>query len=288
MKKSLLLIGILMNVIAVGQNPVLNASFESWTLGEPDDWTTNNAPGFRVPIQQNNTGHTGNYALSGFVTQIGINTAYPPILSSTDMSGNPHPVSFAYTNMSFYYKLNLTGTGEFFNAGVVISDPAQQGIGGGVYQLYNAANTNTFTLANVPISYIPGGIPAGATITFAISDTLSGLGLQIGSYFRLDDVSLNFASGIDEAGNTDALLSPYPNPSHSIINLPFNLEGGNDYSLIIYDLSGKEVDRVNYSSMPKGAYKEVIDVSDFEAGAFFAVLKEGNILLGTKLFNVLK
>ena len=244
MKKSLLLIGIFISAMAIAQNAVLNPSFENWTLGEPDEWTTNNAPGFSVPIQQNNTGHTGNYAVSGFVTQIGVNTPFPPILNSTDIAGNPHPVAMAYTNMSFYYKLNLTGSGEFFNAGVVISDVSQSGIGGGVQQFFSTANTNTFALANVPISYIPGGTPAGAIITFTISDTLSGAGLQIGSYFRLDDVSLNFASGIQESQNGNGILKPFPNPAVNFINIPFSIEGGQDYSLCIYDLSGKEIEKI--------------------------------------------
>lgn len=288
MKKSLLLIGIFISAMAIAQNPVLNPSFENWTLGEPDEWTTNNAPGFSVPIQQNNTGHTGNYAVSGFVTQIGVNTPFPPILNSTDIAGNPHPVAMAYTNMSFYYKLNLTGSGEFFNAGVVISDVSQSGIGGGVQQFFSTANTNTFTLANVPISYIPGGTPAGAIITFTISDTLSGAGLQIGSYFRLDDVSLNFASGIQDNQNGSFILSPYPNPAVNFINIPFSIEGGKNYALCIYDISGKEISKLDYLNMPKGSYKEIVDISIYESGTYFASLKEDNRIVGSTSFTVLK
>lgn len=286
MKKSLLLIGMLMSSLVFGQNPVLNASFESWTLGEPDEWTTNNAPGFTVPIQQSNNGHTGNSAANGFVTQIGVNTPFPPILNSTDMAGNPHPVTMSYTNMSFFYKLNLTGSGEYFNAGVVIADVSQSGIGAGVQQFFSNANTSLYTQANIPISYIPGGVPAGAIITFTISDTLSGSGLQIGSNFRVDDVNLNFAAAINENTRTNAILAPYPNPAVNYINVPFTIDGGKNYSLYIYDMAGKEIRNVSFTKLPKGTYKEVVDISGFEAGTYIGTLKEDNLIIGTTTFSV--
>ncbi len=279
--------GLLISSLSYAQNPVLNPSFENWTLGEPDDWSTNNATGFTMPIQQSTNGHSGSFAVNGFVTQVGINTPFPPYLVSSDAGGNPHPISLSYTNLSFYYKLDLTGTGEFFNAGVVISDAQQSGIGGGSLEFFSNSNTNTYTLANVPITYVPGSVPAGAIISFVIGDTTStSTGLQVGSNFRLDDVSLNFVSGVSGNEVSNSLRAPYPCPATDYINIPFSLDDDEYTELFIYNVQGLEINRYGLAGLSKGSYKEVIDISDLAPGIYSVCLKTNGIQKGFTTFIV--
>ncbi|HNQ00565.1 MAG TPA: hypothetical protein PKK99_15995, partial [Bacteroidia bacterium] len=68
MMKNLLLLGCILFIqIAVAQNPVLNNSFESWSLGEPDNWLTNNMLSSVPLLTQENGGYTGVSAIKGEV-----------------------------------------------------------------------------------------------------------------------------------------------------------------------------------------------------------------------------
>lgn len=284
MKKILLVIAVLLSTAAVAQNPILNPSFENWTAGSPDDWSTNNIPG-SSPIQVNSGAHTGMSAVRGFVIQLTPTIAFPPLLTSLDANGDPHPVSQNFTNLTFYYKLSLNNPAEAFQASVAMSDAQGNGVGGGVVLYGLNDNTSTYVQANVPIGYIPGNIAAGANIVFSISDTTSsGTGLQVGSHFTVDDVALVFGSGFADNSGGNALQKAYPNPAINEINIPFVVKEKAVCTLLVLDMLGREVKTIDLGVLPGGSYKEVLELSSMEAGVYSCSLRASGKVIGTNSF----
>ncbi|MEZ4960386.1 MAG: hypothetical protein R2830_11265 [Saprospiraceae bacterium] len=55
-----------LGTLCFGQNPVPNASFENWTVIDPDHWHTSNSPGGNNSnVSQVSPGYAGEYALKG-------------------------------------------------------------------------------------------------------------------------------------------------------------------------------------------------------------------------------
>lgn len=270
MRTTITLFGVLLASLASAQNPVLNPGFESWTTdGEPTDWNTNNDMFLGVTIAPEGSGHGGNNAAHGEVVfgEVGLN---PPYLVSALDNGDPHPISQSYTNLSFYYKLDLVSEVgiENFVAGVVLEDGSGNGVAGGSLPLSSSANTSTYTLANVPINYF-GTAPVGATITFVIV----GPDIAQGSYYIIDDVSLNFQpTGIAEDLRTDVLDVPYPSPAIHEVNLPFKLAAASTVCLAISDAQGRTVQTRDLGKLGQGSYKEVLDVSAWAPGMYTCTL----------------
>jgi hypothetical protein len=270
MKTAITLVALVFTAVAFGQNPVLNPGFESWTPeGEPTDWNTNNDMFMGVTISPEGSGYGGSDAVHGEVVfgEAGLNTPY--LVSALD-NGDPHPISQSYTNLSFYYKLELVSDVgvEVFTAGVVLQDAAGNGIAGGSVSLNSSANTSTYTLANVPINYF-GAAPVGATITFLIV----GPGIAQGSHYVVDDVSLNFLStGIGETEAADVLSVPYPSPTIDAVNLPFTLASASEVSMVITDAQGRMVEIRDLGALGQGSYKEVLAVAAWAPGIYTCTL----------------
>lgn len=268
MKTFLLICSLLIALAGFSQNPVPNSGFENWTNNEPDNWLTLNIPGVAVSCQQTNISQSGSSALKGIVVPLSGSLLWPPYVVSTNESGDPFPVDQSYSNLSFYYQLDLKGTAEFFEATVAIADASDNGIGGGNAEFFSNANTGVFTLANVPITYI-AGMPAGAYIAFAIYDTLDGTGVEGGSYYIVDEVSLNFFSSIEEINNSDSFNLPYPNPATNLVNIPFVLKDNSQVSIKIYDVLGRKISDTDHGTLQAGSYKEVKNVSSWMPGIYY-------------------
>lgn len=268
MKTLLLICSLLIAVAGFSQNPVPNSGFENWTNNEPDNWLTLNIPGVAVSCQQTNISQSGSSALKGIVVPMAGGFLWPPYVVSTNQAGDPFPVDQSYSNLSFYYQLDLKGNAEFFEATVAIADGSDNGIAGGNAEFFSNANTGVFTLANVPITYISGN-PAGAYIAFAIYDTLDGAGVEGGSYYIVDEVSLNFFSNIEEVSSSVTINLPYPNPASSQINIPFVLKDQSQVSMKIYDVLGRKVSDTDYGTLQAGSYKEVMNVSSWMPGIYY-------------------
>lgn len=268
MKTLLLICSLLIAVAGFSQNPVPNSGFENWTNNEPDNWLTLNIPGVAVSCQQTNISQSGSSALKGIVVPMAGGFLWPPYVVSTNQAGDPFPVDQSYSNLSFYYQLDLKGNAEFFEATVAIADGSDNGIAGGNAEFFSNTNTGVFTLANVPITYISGN-PAGAYIAFAIYDTLDGAGVEGGSYYIVDEVSLNFFSNIEEVYSSVTINLPYPNPASSQINIPFVLRDQSQVSMKIYDVLGRKVSDTDYGTLQAGSYKEVMNVSSWMPGIYY-------------------
>ncbi len=271
MKKLFIICCFFISSLSLAQNPVLNPGFENWSNNEPDNWLTLNVQGVAVPCQKTDDSHSGNYAMKGEMVPFTGGLLWTPYLVSTNSSGDPFPVNQLFSELSFYYQLDLKGVGEFFSAFVVISDAEGNGIGAGELSLYANANTEVYTLAHVPISYIFGS-PAGGIISFAISDTLDGGGVVSGSHYIIDDVSLDNLSGVEALIGGETVKAAYPNPASADLNIPFVLTNSSKVTINIYNMLGRKVSGSEYGMMHAGSYKEVIDVSTWNSGVYYCVM----------------
>ena len=83
-----------------------------------------------------------------------------------------------------------------------------------------------------------------------------------------------------------ALQQNYPNPFNPLTTLTFNLAEGGEVSLVIYDLTGREVVRLADGYKSAGSYQAVFDGSDLASGFYFARLRQGNIQDTKKLLLI--
>lgn len=272
---------VLCALVLQAQNPVPNPSFENWTSGNPDNWLTNNAVGAFVPITQVNTGNTGSKACKGEVVSFQGSGIAPVLYSSPGGSGNGFPVSQTYNNMRFYYKFNPAAAGDEIEAFAVIQDGSGTGVGSAFLTINTAATI--FTQANAPIIAV-GPNPANAVITISIGNVGGSGSPAIGSYFIVDDVSLNNAASIQE-NSMAGLDNIYPNPSGNTINIPFHQQSSGVVKIKIYDLQGRLMKDLLNENQGAGSYKLVENISDLENGIYQCSFESQGQLYST-LFQV--
>jgi hypothetical protein len=73
-------------------------------------------------------------------------------------------------------------------------------------------------------------------------------------------------------------LSAYPNPAVNEANIAYNLnEDMKNVTLVVYDMTGKEVYNENYGNQVKGSYKVSLDMTDYTSGNYFySLVGNGN------------
>ena len=80
-----------------------------------------------------------------------------------------------------------------------------------------------------------------------------------------------------------ALHPAYPNPFNPETNLTFDLPDAGNVSLVIYDISGREIVRLVDEWRQAGVYEITFDASGLSSGVYFARLQMGNSLNTQKL-----
>jgi len=91
--------------------------------------------------------------------------------------------------------------------------------------------------------------------------------------------------GSGEAGKQGS-LQIWPNPAQEILNFKFSiLNSGRDYSLCIYDVSGRQLSGIK---MLEGQHEMLINVDSFQPGVYLAILKEGNQTIESRRFVIAK
>lgn len=100
---------------------------------------------------------------------------------------------------------------------------------------------------------------------------------------------LDDAVGVeDEAFFYNMQLSNYPNPASNNTTISYRLaEDMANVSVVVYDVTGKEVANFNEGSKAKGLYKINLDASNLDAGTYlYSVIGNGNRL--TKRMTITK
>ncbi|HEV7230049.1 MAG TPA: T9SS type A sorting domain-containing protein [Bacteroidia bacterium] len=253
-----------------------NSGFETWTGNVPPPWGTLDqamaAAGLSGSsyVTKSSSPHTGSFAaqiqtqaapLIGTVVQGALIYGTITINVSTQKATfKGLPFTYMPDGTTYYIKGNLVA-GDTTGVFVMLSkwnsvSGKRDTLGKGIDTVVSL--TSTYVLRTVPIKYTLAGIPDSIQYIIASSGKKSP---PVGTVITVDDVNLDFATGISEPLFTQPEFMLYPNPAQNQITL----SSGNDKARIfsIYDLSG----RILMSHTITGR-TSVIDLKDFQNGLY--------------------
>jgi hypothetical protein len=257
---------ILFTLIANAQ--ILNPGFESWTSGNPNNWSTTNIPiaGF-INVTQTTDKHSGSSALRGEVASFQ-GTLLPPLLQSGS-SGNGFAISQRYTVFELYYKFTPV-SGDQFVANVSLKQSGSI-IAQGAMALGTALST--YTKLDVPLTYTGAGVPDTAFIQILILGP-TGNDYHAASVMFVDDVSFTYSTGIENTLVSDLSEKSYPNPSNVSVFIPLN--GAKSGNIEVYDLYGKKINTTAFESSFAGEQYINLSVAEFSSGIYYYVVRDDN------------
>ncbi len=73
---------------------------------------------------------------------------------------------------------------------------------------------------------------------------------------------------IQEVETPDNQLSVFPNPSTSEVTIPMELSELSAISLVVYDISGKQLEQQQLGYFPYGNASQVINIEDYLPGSY--------------------
>ncbi len=254
---------------------------DSWTDGEPDDWTTNGILGNGIISQV--AGVTGS-AVSGTATMAeGVPFVLTPTVVSYSDGEIGFPVDADYPSITFQYKFAPVGS----DVGLVTVgayDVNDNQTGAGFYYIETA--TNTWTTGALAMSYFGSGT-AYMQISASISNLDSGFPTE-GSNYTLDNFALsNNTVGVDENTALQFYVEAvYPNPTRNDVNISFTTNTSELLNIEIYDLSGKLI-KSESMNVSAGAQILNVNLSGINSGLYLIQLKGQNEVV-TQRLKVLK
>ncbi len=258
-----------------------NAGFESWTDGEPNDWYTNNIPGFVVPVTQSTEGHSGSSALKMEVlSSFGGN--YPPYIWSGENFGGGFPIPQDYGSLTGYYQFNRTGDDEIYI--LVYLQKGDEYLGGGSIIISSPASG--YDQFVVPLENFTSEVPDTAQIWIGISDSSDGE-LSAGTYVLIDDLAFGGSVDVNELPNTNvktfSLEQNYPNPFNPSTKINFSITEQSYVELIIYDLLGREIEKLVSDNYPAGEYSVDFNAENLPNGVYIAKMNAGKYSKAIKM-----
>jgi len=115
------------------------------------------------------------------------------------------------------------------------------------------------------------------------SSDYGSFGMNTPAYFCLDDLTLDFGTGMDYVFANEG-LNIYPNPALEETELVFNTKEAVYVSMKVMDVSGREMAVQNINSFA-GTNKFKIDVSQYPAGVYYVIVNAGENTLAKKLIK---
>lgn len=273
---------------AMAQTFIPNPGFETWgsSLGEdqqPSSWISYNI--FTAPLIDATNSNTASVTQAGSPDNYQGN--YSAKITTTTLINNPDPANIPYT-AGFMMAGAVSFSSPYMLAGYANPQRPQTFSYAGKYTPVGTDtaicvvavtkwNGTTRDTIGIGIDYMPVAVPNYTTrtvtvvydVAFAstIPDTISILfssssfiAPQVGSSFWVDALSFSGYVGMNEIASA-AGVSVYPNPSNDVTY--FDLVSEEAASIAVYDMTGREVSRVNVNNkraavnswtMPAGAY----------------------------------
>jgi len=250
--------------------------FETWTGTTPTGWITDNVPGADTLIFKTTDAHSGTYAVQGLATSL-FSVGVPPTLNAL------FPWTARPTTFSGYYKYSPVGGDTLFIA--VVFAKSSSPIAVAIFRTTTAAAS--YTQFSVPLQYLSSATPDSGAIDIAIVPGSGSTVVHVGSTFKVDDLLLSGATGVESAvGQTPesyALHQNYPNPFNPTTVINYDLLVGGNVSLKVYDLLGREVATLVDSRMEAGSHQVTFDASRLTSGIYFYRLQAGTFVASRKL-----
>lgn len=251
-----------------------NPSFENWSSGNPDQWTTGNnlLPGTTT---QSSNAYAGSSAVS--LNNVGGFGGFVSTETITDEyfinSGNP-------AALNGWYILNSVGGDELQ---VIVATKCSSGDNGAA-----TANITTATAVHkqfsVCISYGNSCTSDSASIGLYLVN--QNIMTNAGSYVIVDDLSFGVctATGVDAIKNEVVLDPSYPNPANTICNIIYYIPNSATVNVSLYDISGRKVMNIlNNTNQTSGRYKIPVDLQTLANGVYFYTIAVDGVPYSQKL-----
>jgi hypothetical protein len=273
-----IILAVLFTSIAFAQNPIPNPGFETWTEGYPNDWATNNIPGFYVPVTQSTSSHSGTYAAKGEVLA-GVDGTYPPILF---IANQQFQVSQNYTRMTGYYQMTNNGEDVLY-VWMYLYDAQGSPVAYGEKELGQAVGGYQPFSVDLDYSFQSTEPAVGAYIYFIIT-LASGSELDdvtVGSSFLVDDLAMDNVSALSDQDISNlpliyALSQNYPNPFNPETRINFSLPSAEQTLLTVYNSLGQVVRTLVNENLPAGQHQVTFNAAALPSGVYYYKLEAGS------------
>ena len=264
--KRLILFVLLFSPMISAEAQILNAGFESWTAGNPDNWFANNAASLYVPVTQSTDVHGGSSSAKGTVVSFSTEAVSPNLISGT--GGRGFAAGAHYGSVTGYYKFAPV-SGDSFTAFVVMYKN-KVGIGIGEWGVSSAENS--YTKFTIPITYYSSGIPDTAFIQFTIEAGSGQTATHVGSAFTLDDLAYGPVTSVNDTKlsmpASYTLAQNFPNPFNPSTTISFGLPQKSLVRITIVNALGEVVAKLVDAEMEAAAYSVVWN-ANVASGIYF-------------------
>ncbi|MBN1969352.1 MAG: DJ-1/PfpI family protein [Candidatus Delongbacteria bacterium] len=92
----------------------------------------------------------------------------------------------------------------------------------------------------------------------------------------------------DNIANDEILISNYPNPFNPVTNIGFSVSKRAIFSLIVFDICGREIDSLYLGEFQKGIHSFEYNCSNLASGVYFYQLRTNDYVTAMKRMIVLK
>ena len=277
MKRMATILGATLFGVGISFAQIPNAGFESWTNGEPDNWTTNNNSPSYVTLSQSATAHSGSSAILGQVASFS-SFGFPPVLES-GVRGK----GFAYAGrpgvFTGFYQFTPV-SGDIMEMTILLTKGGVQGtaVAGGSGLISTAVSS--YTSFSVPLLYVTSDVPDTAYITFIIAST-GGL-THVGSSFLLDDLALSGTAAVagdpSQVPQSFSLNQNYPNPFNPTTTIRYGLPHRMQVTLTVFNSLGQQVKELVNGEVDAGYHDVKFDGSGLASGMYFYRIQSGSFV----------
>ena len=234
----------------------------------PDNWLTQNIPGFMITITKSSDAHSGSSAARGDVASMqGANIS--PILTS-GVSGQGFPFTNRPKSVSCWYKCTGNNGDVFAVAAWLKKGNDLIGFAGNFFN-----STGSYTKATVDFNYSTNDIPDNCIIQVMLLDKSHESGVNPGSFYIVDDFTLEGTSTdvtTDNAVPTSFNLKQnYPNPFNPSTDIEYSVPFKSRVNISVYNLIGQKVADILNEEREAGTYKAHFNAGSLTSGVYFYI-----------------
>ena len=122
-----------------------------------------------------------------------------------------------------------------------------------------------------------GGSPVVGNWILRVYDDASGnAGTLMGWGLRFNNATTTVSSISSNVPGEFKLHQNYPNPFNPVTNINFDIPKAGLVSIIVYDITGREISTLVNQSMTAGSYNVEFDASSYSSGTYFYKIQAGD------------